>query len=170
MFVKLLYGDEESVLLNPDCSIINFMQYVRERCDFDNKGLLAFCNDSGQVIMVSEKQTMETLAGSMEHRESYVPLELERNSSNKITKAIPLLKNYEKHFPSLEQKLKTLVTDSPEKTRKRSPVTGEKNVKRKDADKSRMRLDKESPTISTDSVVKKSVSRLSKKQRKKASD
>ena len=37
MFITVLYGDNETLLCNPSCSVVNLLANIKERCGFGER-------------------------------------------------------------------------------------------------------------------------------------
>ncbi|KAL4233324.1 hypothetical protein ACF0H5_008006 [Mactra antiquata] len=120
MFVKLHYGENEQLIVNPNCRQLTLMGYIREKCQYDKKAFIDLLDESGKLAMLHTVDPQDNVSDKFEHRVIYIPVMLEKSAELDTFKTVkPLLEDWEKLYPQIERKIKIL---TGEVKRKKSPL------------------------------------------------
>ncbi|XP_031564878.1 uncharacterized protein LOC116300204 [Actinia tenebrosa] len=115
MFITVLYGDYQSLLCNPSCSVINLLDNIKERCGFGEMNKeLDLTDETGLVLELTDHKKDDaskylTIKGEyilVEKRVISIPSTDPNESSpqQEIT-YIPLLKRLSEKFPHYEARV-----------------------------------------------------------------
>lgn len=116
MLIFILHGDNETLLANANCSAINFINYMKQKCSFDKASRIELSDESGLLANITEKADMQNLILNVNEKANYIPVKIEKNEDKTFNLIEPLLQGWEKTYPGLHKKIKQL--NGPEKTHK----------------------------------------------------
>ncbi|EDO46849.1 predicted protein [Nematostella vectensis] len=113
MFITVLYGDEESLLFNPSCTVVNLLDNIRERCGFSDSGnILDLTDQTGLVLELTDHQS-DNASKYLTQKAEYILVEKrvqqtstsEPNSSpSQDITYVPLLNKLDK-FPNYQMRV-----------------------------------------------------------------
>ncbi|XP_052808267.1 uncharacterized protein CXorf65 homolog [Mya arenaria] len=120
-FITITYGDNEQLMVNPNCRQLTFMGYLREKCQYDKNAFIDLIEEeTGRLAELHMVPREETVRPLLEDRMVFIPVMLEKNQEESLGQyktVKPLLTDWEKRFPELEKKIKILTGEL-----KRSPL------------------------------------------------
>ncbi|KAL5009809.1 hypothetical protein ScPMuIL_012114 [Solemya velum] len=133
MFIKIVYGDKQNMLMNPNCNNRIFMDYLKDKCKYSSKEKLDLCDETGVVMNMESREPRDTLVKLFRHRMTYIPLIVEVKDTENPGKIIytPLLQDWEKRYPELLRKIKSQgrkQSGSPEKLSRKSNDKNKKEL------------------------------------------
>ncbi|XP_013379315.1 uncharacterized protein C22orf15 [Lingula anatina] len=103
-FVRVKYGDNKEALFNPWCTIICLLDSIRKICKCDKEIVIDLVDMQGHVTNLGAK-LREYACDSLQTREIYVLIKIEKQAGNLPNKYTPLLQNLDKSNPELHYKL-----------------------------------------------------------------
>ncbi|XP_064628873.1 uncharacterized protein CXorf65 homolog [Lineus longissimus] len=104
MFITLRFGDDDKLLVNPNCACKNILEFIREKCDCDKSALVDLCDENGCVKYLHEQPEMDLASDIIQDKATYIPLVVEKNEDQTIKKFHPLLQNCKAVYPTLKSK------------------------------------------------------------------
>ncbi|XP_046573262.1 uncharacterized protein CXorf65 homolog [Haliotis rubra] len=118
MFIRLLYGEQQMIVVNPNCTAKLFIDYIKAICNFDQTAIIDLCDESGNLAYIHTKNKTDNIFSLTVPRAIYIPVLIEKGPDDSIKSILPLLVDWDKTYPSLERKLKqhTPAADKPKKS------------------------------------------------------
>ncbi|KAK3092244.1 hypothetical protein FSP39_000226 [Pinctada imbricata] len=149
-FIKLCHGDNETLLLNIDCSCRLFVDYVRQKCEVSPDMTMDIIDDNAWMAELYSKNLQDSLVSVFKPRGVYILASVELDEEQTVTKITPLLKEWEKKYQFLDRKLKhwdkkqakaASEAPPPEATPQAPPITkdGKLNKKKSKENKSEVK-------------------------------
>ncbi|XP_045195440.2 uncharacterized protein CXorf65 homolog [Mercenaria mercenaria] len=121
-FVTIQYGENEELIINPNCRQQIFMEYLRKKCQYDKRAFIDLLDENGKLALVHLVAPHDNVRECFEDRLIYIPVMLEKIPDSDNYKTVkPQLEDWEKTYPQLERKIKIL---TGELRRKKSPYRG----------------------------------------------
>ncbi|XP_062606971.1 uncharacterized protein CXorf65 homolog isoform X2 [Saccostrea cucullata] len=105
-FIIVEYGENENVIVNPDCSCKHFLDYIRTQCKISPTDVVDLIDENAWASELFTKSPSENVVSMFVPRGVYILASIELYEDNSIKKITPLLQDWEKKYQFLERKLK----------------------------------------------------------------
>lgn len=129
MFVIIKFGNNQSLLVNPSCAVINLLTSIKRRAGFGGTNKTIDLSDETGLVKDLDVHKYENATKFLQSHETYVLVQKqllleEQNSAASESQYtyIPLLERYAEHFPNF----RIHVAEVPDK-RKSRIKTGHKS-------------------------------------------
>ncbi|XP_046359562.2 uncharacterized protein CXorf65 homolog [Haliotis rufescens] len=117
MFIRLIYGEQQMILVNPNCTAKLFIDYIKATCSFDDTAIIDLCDESGNLAYIHTKHTTDNVFSLTVPRATYMPVLIEKGADDSMKSIVPLLVDWDKTYPTLDRRLKqyTAAAEKPKK-------------------------------------------------------
>ncbi|XP_078322755.1 uncharacterized protein CXorf65 homolog [Crassostrea virginica] len=105
-FIILEYGENENLILNPDCACKLFLDYIRDKCKVNPTDVIDLIDENAWASELFTKSPAENVVSMFTPRGVYILASIELYEDSTIKKITPLLQDWEKKYQFLERKLK----------------------------------------------------------------
>ncbi|XP_061177334.1 uncharacterized protein CXorf65 homolog isoform X1 [Saccostrea echinata] len=105
-FIIVEHGENENLIVNPDCSCKHFLDYIRTKCKISPKDVVDLIDENAWASELFTKNPSENVVSMFAPRGVYILASIELYEDNSIKKITPLLQDWEKKYQFLERKLK----------------------------------------------------------------
>ncbi|KAK0056100.1 hypothetical protein Bpfe_014501 [Biomphalaria pfeifferi] len=138
MFVIVKFGNNESLLVNPSCAVINLLTSIKRRAGFGNTNKTIDLSDENGLVKDLDVHKFESATKYLTSHETYILVQKElltadgEFNSNQYS-YVPLLERYSELFPNYKihvQEVEGLRKKSRVKTGTKSPSPAGKLIGR----------------------------------------
>ncbi|XP_059161136.1 uncharacterized protein CXorf65 homolog [Physella acuta] len=127
MFVIVKFGNNESLLVNPSCAVINLLTSIKRRAGFANTNKTIDLSDENGLVKELDVHKFENANKYLTSHETYILVQKELMMEDGETTTqytyVPLLDRYTELFPNF----KIHVQDVPDLRKKSRVRTGTKS-------------------------------------------
>ncbi|XP_005113169.1 uncharacterized protein CXorf65 homolog [Aplysia californica] len=131
MFVVIKFGNNESLLVNPSCAVINLLTSIKRRAGFGGTNKTIDLSDENGLVKDLDVHKFENATKFLQSHETYILVQKElqnEDGSSPLSSTtqytyIPLLERYAELFPNF----RIHVAEIPDSQRKKRVRTGQKS-------------------------------------------
>lgn len=106
MFIFVRHGDNEDLLVNPNCTIKNLSDYITSKCHLPKDSIIDLTDGNSVMTNMHSKETTEYASQLFKNRNVYLLCTVELNTDKSVKKITPRLQEWEKQYPLLERKIR----------------------------------------------------------------
>ena len=106
MFVTIEWGENKSLVINPDCMAVVFIDCIKKTCGLSKSTIIDLCDETATLFEMYNKDPMENIFDYFLPRSAFLLVSVQRNVDGSVGKITPLMDEYEKKYPFLERKLR----------------------------------------------------------------
>lgn len=128
MFIIVKYGNNESLICNPSCAVINLLGSIKRRAGYGNSNVTIDLSDETGLIKELDTHKSDNANKHLESHTTYVLVQKEIMMDNLSTDSastpsppqinyIPLLDNYSEIFPNFQIRSEHLLKTTKQKGR-----------------------------------------------------
>ncbi|XP_071137005.1 uncharacterized protein CXorf65 homolog [Mytilus edulis] len=106
MYITVEYGDNQSLIVNPDCPTKIFTEYIHKKCNLPKDTMIDLTDENATQFDLFAKDPFESAFLLFQVRHTYLVCTVELYDDKSLKKITPILNDWEKKYPSLERKLR----------------------------------------------------------------
>ncbi|VDI36851.1 Hypothetical predicted protein [Mytilus galloprovincialis] len=106
MYITVEYGDNQSLIVNPDCPTKIFTEYIHKKCNLPKDTMIDLTDENATQFDLFAKDPFESVFLLFKVRHTYLVCTVELYDDMSLKKITPILNDWEKKYPSLERKLR----------------------------------------------------------------
>lgn len=134
MFITVKYGNNESLLCNPSCAVVNLLNSIKRRTGYGNSTVALDLSDETGLVKELDLHRHEYASKFLHSHATYILVEKQNPSSEDLGHEtdgsspappqytyIPLLDNYGDLFPNYRLHVQTIERRKKHRTQSKSP-------------------------------------------------
>ncbi|CAG2258022.1 uncharacterized protein CXorf65 homolog [Mytilus galloprovincialis] len=132
MFIIVKYGQNETLLCNPMCAIINLLNSIKKRAGYGNSNVIVDLSDETGLVKELDLHKYDSATKYLNSHETYILVQKEQLQDNlsidsgspidsKNYQYTPLLEQYENLFPNFKVHVDHIATPKIKKRGGKSP-------------------------------------------------
>jgi len=131
MFIKVLYGDNEEALFNPNCRTLLLLEHIKETVGYQPEIDIDLSDENGFIVHLLRSPPLQYASDVLESRRTFILVKVSKNEDG--TESVePMLNNLRANRPNAFERL----TSSNYDSRGQALDAGDKRLNRQKSKKS----------------------------------
>jgi len=104
MFIKVLYGDNEEALFNPNCRTLLLLEHIKEKVGYLPETDIDLSDENGFIVHLLRSPPLQYASDVLESRRTFILVKVSKNDDG--TELVePMLKNLQANRPNAFERL-----------------------------------------------------------------
>ncbi|KAM4709213.1 uncharacterized protein C22orf15 homolog [Discoglossus pictus] len=109
MFVTVKYGDDNQIILNTNCRIVNLTESLKEKCQCEADASIDLLDESGNLINLCDLEgSQDNAINYLKERQRYILVRINKGDGSEPARYESMLDNLGKRHPELAERLQKL--------------------------------------------------------------